>query len=171
MSNSPKPPKTPGPTHDTTRRFLQDPSVLAKRHLRFGWWTLLIFLTLGLGLEALHGFKVGMYLSGSSETRRLMWTLAHAHGTLLGLVNLAFAFTIRLLPEWAARERGFASLCFRGSTWLLPSGFFLGGIFIHGGDPGLGILLVPIGGLLLLAGAYLAACGTATLRTDMSSRR
>jgi hypothetical protein len=171
MSNSPKPTKPSGVTPETSRKFLQDPSVLAKRHLRFGWWTLLIFLTLGLGLEALHGFKVGMYLKSSNETRRLMWTLAHAHGTLLGLVNLAFAFTIRLLPEWAAKERGLASLCFRGATFLLPAGFFLGGTFIHGGDPGLGVLLVPAGGLLLLAGVYLAACGTATLRTDMSARR
>jgi len=72
MSNSPKPTKPSGVTPETSRKFLQDPSVLAKRHLRFGWWTLLIFLTLGLGLEALHGFKVGMYLKSSNETRRLM---------------------------------------------------------------------------------------------------
>ena len=28
--------------------------------------------------------------------RRLMWTLAHAHGTLLGLVHIAFAVTVRM---------------------------------------------------------------------------
>ena len=28
-----------------------------------------------------------------TEARRLMWTLAHTHGTLLGLVHLAFSAT------------------------------------------------------------------------------
>ncbi|HEY8174006.1 MAG TPA: hypothetical protein VIH21_13040, partial [Dehalococcoidia bacterium] len=59
----------------------------ARRHLRFGWWSLFVFATLGLTLEALHGFKVRAYLDVSNDTRRLMWTLAHAHGTLLGLVH------------------------------------------------------------------------------------
>ena len=64
---------------------------LVRRHLRFGWWSLATFGLLGLVLETLHGFKVGAYLDVSNETRRLMWTLAHAHGTLLGLVHLGFA--------------------------------------------------------------------------------
>jgi len=61
-----------------------DPSpetrALAERHLRFGWWALLGFLTVGLVLEAFHGFKVGLYLDVPNQTRRLMWTLGHAHG-------------------------------------------------------------------------------------------
>src|SRR5882672_2928007 len=73
-----------------------DPS-LVRRHLKVGWWALLVFLTAGLVLEALHGFKIGAYLNVSNETRRLMWTLAHAHGALLGLVNLGFAATARIL--------------------------------------------------------------------------
>jgi len=150
-------------------RFLNDPTVLTKRHLRFGWWALLIFLTLGLGLESLHGFKVGLYLNVSNETRRLMWTLAHAHGTLLALVNLGFALTVRLIPEWTARERGIASACLRGATCLLPAGFFLGGTFIYSGDPGLGILLVPVGGLLLLVAAFLTACGVGSFRIEPRS--
>jgi len=148
-------------------RFLHDPVTLTKRHLRFGWWMLLVFLTMGLALEALHGFKAGLYLNVSNETRRLMWTLAHAHGTLLGLVNIAFALSVRLLPEWAARERGISSLCLRGATLLIPAGFFLGGIFIHSGDPGLGILLVPVGGLLLLVAVFLVACGANTIRLEL----
>ena len=63
-------------------------------HLRVGWWSMLVFLTLGVVLEALHAFKAGFYLDVSQETRRLMWTLAHAHGTLFGLVHIAFAGTI-----------------------------------------------------------------------------
>jgi hypothetical protein len=138
-------------------RQINDPTMLTRRHLCFGWWTLLIFLSLGLALEILHGFKVGYYLKVSNETRRLMWTLAHAHGTLLGLVNLGFAFTARLLPAWSARERSVASVCLRGATLLMPAGFFLGGLIVYSGDPGLGIILVPIGGLLLIVAVFLTA--------------
>src|ERR1041384_5348702 len=137
-------------------------SVRVQRHLRFGWWALLIFLTMGLALESLHGFKVGLYLKVSNETRRLMWTLAHAHGTLLGLVNLAFASTIRLVPAWPASRRSLASSALLAATILMPAGFFLGGVFIYAGDPGLGILLVPIGGILLFASVFL--CARAAMR-------
>lgn len=154
----------------STPRFTDDPSLLTQRHLRFGWWTLLLFLTLGLVLETLHGFKVGAYLNVSNETRRLMWTLAHAHGTLLGLVNLAFAFTLSRLAEWTARPRGVASVCLRSATVLLPGGFFLGGLFVHGGDPGLGILLVPVGGLLLLVAVLLSALGAGAVKSGRNSR-
>ena len=67
----------------------------ARRHVRFGWGSLLFFLTLGFVLELLHGFKAGMYLDVSNETLRLMWTLAHAHGALLGLVHVLFALSLR----------------------------------------------------------------------------
>ena len=127
----------------------------ARRHLRFGWWSLLFFATLGLLLETLHGFKVRAYLDASNETRRLMWTLAHAHGTLLGLVNLGFAATVRALPAWSASSRRFASTSLLAATLLMPSGFFLGGLFIYAGDPGLGILLVPVGGILLFTAVLL----------------
>ena len=30
-----------------------------------------------------------------------------------------------------------------GALVLLPLGFFLGGVFIYGGDPGIGVILVP----------------------------
>jgi len=122
---------------------------LIQRHLRVGWRTLLVFLTLGLVLESFHGFKVEAYLKVSNEIRRLMWTLAHAHGTLLGLVNLAFAATARMLPSWPSPRQRFASTTLLAATVLMPAGFFLGGLFIYAGDPGLGILLVPIGGILL----------------------
>jgi hypothetical protein len=166
MSAPKSPPRSAAATEAAKLRLLNDPAVLTKRHLRFGWWALLVFLSAGLGLEALHAFKAGLYLNVANETRRLMWTLAHAHGTLLALVNLGFAFTVRLLPEWGARERGVASVCLRGATCLLPTGFFLGGIFIYSGDPGLGILLVPVGGLLLLVSAFLTACGVRRFRIE-----
>ena len=148
------------------RQFLNDPAVLTKRHLKFGWWVLLIFVSLGLVLEALHGFKAGAYLDAKNESRRLMWTLAHAHGTLFAIINILFALTVRLLPEWAARERGIASTCLRGATLLMPAGFFLGGVHIYAGDPGVGIILVPVGALLLILAVFLVACGIGTIRLD-----
>jgi hypothetical protein len=122
----------------------------SRRHLRFGWWSLLIFATLGLALESLHAFKVPGYLDVSNETRRLMWTLAHAHGTILGIVHVIFGLTLRTTAIPAARNPRTASLCLIGSSLLLPGGFFLGGVAFYSGDPGLGVLLVPVGGVLLL---------------------
>ena len=66
---------------------------IVRFHLRFGWWSLLLFACLGLSLEAMHGFKVGWYLDVTHETRRLMFRLAHAHGTLLALGHVALAAT------------------------------------------------------------------------------
>ena len=71
-------------------------------------------------------------------------------GTLLALVNLAFGCTLVLLPERRVRWRAVASRCLLMASVMLPLGFFLGGIWTYGGDPGLGILLVPIGGVLLV---------------------
>jgi len=118
------------------------------RHLRYGWWSLFCFLSLGLLLELLHGFKIGWYLDANQEMRRLMFTLAHAHGTLLGLVNIAAGLTLRLVKGFEVSRAHSLSLLW--GSGLLPAGFFLGGIIIHDGDPGLGVLLVPAGALLLL---------------------
>jgi hypothetical protein len=130
----------------------------ARRHLRFGWWSLALFLSLGILLETLHGFKVSWYLDVGTETRRLMWTLAHTHGTLLSLIHIAFAGTMRMVPRVAGS--GAVSACLYGATALLPGGFFLGGVVFHAGDPGLGILLVPVGALLLLGAVVLVAIRT-----------
>jgi hypothetical protein len=127
---------------------------LTTRHLRFGWWSLALFGTLGLVLETLHGFKIGAYLDVSNETRRLMWTLAHAHGTLLGLVHLGFAATVRLANLSSARL-GTASTALLGATVLLPGGFFLGGIRFYAGDPGIGVALVPVGAAMLIYAAVI----------------
>ena len=121
----------------------------ARRHIRFGWWSLLVFASAGLVLESLHGFKVRAYLDTSNETRRLMWTLAHAHGTLLALVNVAAGLTWRAAPSTPANPR-LTSTSLIAASVLLPGGFFLGGVAFYGGDPGVGTLLVPIGAVLLL---------------------
>ena len=137
------------------------------RHLRFGWWSLLVFLTLGLLLETMHGFKVGWYLDVSNQTRRLMWTLGHAHGTLLALVNLALGFTVKLLPEWGGPSLRVASWWLIGASVLMPFGFLLGGLVVYGGDPGVGIVFVAIGGLMLFVAVLSAARGmTAAVSLD-----
>ena len=132
---------------------------LAMKHLRVGWWLLLFFLTLGFVIESLFGFKVGWYLDVSNETRRLMWRLAHAHGTLLSLVHIAFASTISMRPGWSLRPQTLASKCLTWASLLLPGGFLLGGVTIYAGDPGLGILLVPVGAVCLIVSVLLTAKG------------
>ena len=134
----------------------------AQRHLRFGWWSLLVFAAAGLVLESLQGFKIAAYLDVSNETRRLMWRLAHAHGGLLAIVNILFALSLRTQPAatFAAAKQISASLI--AATILLPLGFFLGGVVVYGGDPGLGVLLVPIGAALLLLSLFLIARAVTT---------
>ena len=117
------------------------------RNLRFGWWALLIFLSLGGGLEALHGFKIGYYVDVGNDMRRLMFTLAHAHGTALGLVNIAAGLTARQFKNFDFAPNVSLSLIWAGI--LFPAGFFLGGVVTYGGDPGLGIWLVPVAAILL----------------------
>lgn len=131
-----------------------DPS--CRRAMVWGWILLSICLPLGLTLEALHAWKVPAYLG--SETRRELWTLAHAHGNLLGLLCLAFA----ALGERAVADRAVRASVSRwlvlGST-AMPAGFFLGGLLNHEGDPSLGILLVPAGALALLYALVRTALG------------
>jgi uncharacterized membrane protein len=119
----------------------------AHRNLRFGWWSLLVFLSLGGALETLHGFKIGWYVDVGNETRRLMFTLAHAHGTLLALINIAAGLTARKVDRFELRPS--VSFALIWAAILLPAGFFLGGIVIYDGDPGLGVWLVPAGAILL----------------------
>lgn len=132
-------------------------SPYVRRHLLFGWWSFCLFICLGLLLDALHAFKVGWYLDAPYATRRLMWTLGHAHGTLFSLVHVAFAATMFMLPGALEASRRLISACLISATVLVPGGFFLGGSFLFEGDPGLGIWLVPVGALLMLASVVLIA--------------
>jgi hypothetical protein len=128
---------------------VQDPERIARRHLLVGWAALLVYLTFGLFLEMLYGFKAGFYLDVGNEARRLMWRLAHAHGTLLALVNVAYGLTVKAVPEAAD---GLASACLCVALVLVPLGFFLGGAFTNGGDPGVMVLVVPPGAVALAIG-------------------
>jgi hypothetical protein len=128
---------------------------LAWRHHLAGWCGLLLFLALGAALDALHGFKAGFYLDPDNKLRREMWTLAHAHGTLLALVNVGFAAGVTRLGRWTPGGLRVASFFLLDAAVLIPLGFFLGGISPSESDPWIGVLLVPIGALLLAAGVGL----------------
>src|SRR3954462_13379477 len=121
-----------------------DPAI--PKTLRTGWLLLAVSLPFGVTLEGLHGFKVQAYLA--SEMRREMWRLAHAHGTLLGILCLVFAALADAHVPPPIRA-GVAALIRWGAV-LMPLGFFLGGVLNSEGDPSLGILLVPVGALLLV---------------------
>jgi hypothetical protein len=118
-------------------------------NLRAGLLALCGFTALGLFLEALHGFKVGLYLDVDNETRRLLWRLSHAHGALIGLVNVTYALVVR---AWPRLEDALAGRALLSALVLMPSGFFLGGLFARGGDPGAAVALAVAGAVALLFG-------------------
>jgi hypothetical protein len=125
-----------------------------RRSLSTGWLLLAFSLPLGLSLEALHALKVPVYLG--SALRRELWTLAHAHGNLLGILCLVFgALGPRIGADAAVRARlaGWLSV----GAVLMPLGFLLGGVGSGEGDPSLGIVLVPLGGVVLLVVLFRAA--------------
>ena len=82
-----------------------------------------------------------------------MWRLAHAHGTFMGIVHLVFAWSTTLLPSWTISAQRMAGSLLTAASVLIPGGFFLGGLWHYEGDPGLGIVLLPIGAILLFASA------------------
>jgi hypothetical protein len=147
--------RTPADARQPSARI--DTAVFIRRHLRFGWWSLLVFITLGAVLETMHGFKIGFYLDVANETRRLMWRLAHAHRVLLAVIHIVFAATVRIVTDWSDRPRTTASRSLMAASLMLPGGFFLGGLVIYDGDPGLGIALVPPGAALLFLSVLLTA--------------
>ena len=122
---------------------------LGQRHFFIGWIALLLFLSMGAFLETLHGFKMGFYLDPHAKLRREMWTLAQAHGTLLALVQLAFAAGLMQFGRWTAGRLKLVSFFLIDAGVLIPLGFFLGGLFPRESDPWVGVYLVPFGALLL----------------------
>lgn len=138
-----------------------DPACLAC--LRVGWVMIAIFLMGGLVLESLHFVKAPFYVD--ARLRRELWTLAHAHGTLLGVINVIFGLTAaRYLGDDARRARAAALLRFGAP--LVPAGFFLGGIGAAEGDPSILVVLVPIGALLCAAAVALVALELLRPRAD-----
>jgi hypothetical protein len=127
----------------------------AKLHLRFSLVLVALVLASGLVLESLYGMRTRGWMH--DDMRREFVRLAHAHGGLLGLVNVALAFAMGWLhtPElWARRVRVAALL----GAALVGAGFFGGGVWHGATDPGPLVLLVPAGALLVLASLVAIAC-------------
>ncbi len=164
-----KPDAEPADTAEAAERIRparardDETDALVRRHLAFGWWSITVFTALGLLLEAGHGLKLGWYLDVSNATRRLSFTLGHAHGTLLAVLNLAFAFSLRH-AKLSAAAAARASFALRAVTVLLPLGFLLGGIVFYAGDPGFAIVLVPPSGALLVIALAMVAHGFSSRR-------
>ncbi|HKP02424.1 MAG TPA: hypothetical protein VJU77_03595 [Chthoniobacterales bacterium] len=116
--------------------------------IRQGWISLALWIAFGILLEGFRAFRSPSVLDDA--VRQDMFRLAHAHGTLLNLVLIAAAICARL--ELVRIGPG-TSLGLRSSVILLPAGFLIGGLWHFKDEPGLGILLVPIGAVLLLASA------------------
>lgn len=128
---------------------------LAWRHRVWGWRLVLVYVTMGLALAALRGLKIGFYLDPAQEVRREMWTLAHAHGTLVGIVQVLFSAALAKWRSWS-RARLCSALLFWAAV-LLPTGFVLAGIAPSVDEPWIGVALVPVGGLFLCAAVFLIA--------------
>lgn len=115
--------------------------------LRQGWASIAVWMSIGLLLEGLLGYKIPAYLG--DPQRRELFRLAHAHGTLLGLLLVVAA----LVLERGAAVPKAARLALHTGTVLMPVGFFLAGIWHTESDPGLTIWLVPPGALLVIYAA------------------
>jgi len=121
-----------------------------QRSQRFGWTSLLLWAGLGLVLESAHGLKLSSYLD--DEMVRLLLRLAHSHGVGLALVVLVYGSSgVPLLASRSDGGRPIGTLLRLGAL-ILPLGFLLSVLGHTDTDPGLGILLSPLGAMLLLAG-------------------
>ena len=133
-----------------------DPAVtrLRRAHLRLGWPLLLVGVMAGTTLEGLLGFKwVGLM---EDPLRRELLSLAHFHAGLLGLVNLVYAGFAEG-PGLGPGAQRLASWALRAGSLCLPLGFLLGGLWHPEGDPGLGIVLVPVGAVAIATALALQA--------------
>jgi len=116
------------------------------------WTGVAVWMTFGLLLEGLIGYRIASYLV--EDVRREMLRLAHAHGTLLNLTLLGVAFTLNKINKNAPLA---AIWALRIGAVTMPLGFLIAGIWHFKGEPGLGIWLVPPSALLVIFGAITMA--------------
>ena len=119
----------------------------ADRLLRQGWASIAVWMSVGLLLEGLLGYKIPAYLN--DPQRRELFRLGHTHGTLLGVVLVVAALVLQRGAEVPKAAR----TALRIGAVLMPVGFFVAGIWHTESDPGLAIWLVPPGALLVIYAA------------------
>jgi hypothetical protein len=127
------------------------PQIL-ERLLLQGWVSIAIWMSFGLLLEGLLGYKIPAFLEDGQ--RRELFRLAHTHGALLSIVLIAAALCMRLFE---IHPPPIAIAALRLGAVLMPLGFLLGGIWHPEGDPGVGIWLVPPGALMVIFAAIATA--------------
>jgi hypothetical protein len=130
-----------------------------------GWLGLALWMTFGLLLEGLLGYKIPAYLSDSQ--RRELFQLAHTHGTLLSLILIAAALCSK---SFAIEIHRAARMALRLGTIFMPLGFLLAGISHPEGDPGIAIWLVPPAALLVIFGAIVIALACLKKNKDATYR-
>lgn len=119
-----------------------------RAHLRLTIASIAVFLAFGIVLEGLYGLRRAEWMD--DEIRREFWRLGHAHGGLLGVLNLALAWAMGRLATpvaWASRIRLAAWV----GAGMVGLGFFGGGLFHGPTDPGPAVLVVPAGAAMVLA--------------------
>jgi hypothetical protein len=119
----------------------------ATRLMLQGWLSIALWMSVGLLLEGLLGYKIPTYLNDLD--RRELFRLAHTHGTFLGLVLIAASLSERR----GAKLPRIASMALSIGAALMPLGFFLAGLWHPEGDPGPAIWIVPPSALLIIFGA------------------
>ncbi len=112
-----------------------------------GWVSIALWMSVGLLLEGLLGYKIPAYLN--DPQRRELFRLAHTHGTFLGLVLVAAALCAQ---RYSSNPPRIARMALRVGSILLPVGFLLAGIWHPEGDPGPAIWIVPPAALMLIFG-------------------
>lgn len=134
-------------------------------HARLGWWMLAIFAGGGLVLESLIGLRTPWLVDVGADTRRTMLRLAHAHGALFGVLHVALAASLRTGLVGPA-DTAWRSRLFTFGSVLVPLGFALGGVWFVEAEPGLGVLLVPVGALAVVAALVSIARSCAPFRPE-----
>lgn len=125
---------------------------LAGRMMVVGWVSIAFWMSVGLLLEGLLGYKIPAYLNDLQ--RRELFRLAHTHGNLLGLILVVASLCISRSANPPPRA---AQIALIAGSILMPLGFFFAGIWHPEGDPGIAIWLVPPGALLVIFGAITLA--------------
>lgn len=131
--------------------------IASLRHLKIGWWMLVTFVSLGMLLEVMHGFKVDLYLSVERSGTRTVWTLAHAVGAILGLVHIAYAASLFMLPDGKASGVPLTSGCLNCASILLPAALITAGLVPSENTVPLGYLLAVPGLFFLLLSLLMMA--------------
>ena len=125
-----------------------------ERHLRLSLALAALFLAMGLWLEAMIGLRMTGWVD--DPLRREFLRLGHAHGGLLALLNLGLGLAMDRLGTPAAWAATIRAAAWSGAL-LVGAGFVAGGLLHGPTDPGLPILVVPAGALMLLGSLVAAA--------------